>query len=60
MQQVRQLAATMMGQPAKVMIGNRDELKANQVLLWLICHGISQATPSVRLDAGCHSTNSTC
>jgi len=28
--EVRQLAATMMGQPAKVMIGNRDELKANQ------------------------------
>ena len=28
--QVRQLASTILHQPARVMIGNRDELKANQ------------------------------
>ena len=32
LEEVRQLASTILYQPARVMIGNRDELKANQDL----------------------------
>ncbi len=35
--QVRQLASTILHQPARVMIGNRDELKANQDGVVEIC-----------------------